>query len=575
MPGKAITVQGFVHSLEQGKIAEFVRLVLSIATLGALALAYLLLQFRGLSTPTGMDQAQIAREIARGNGFSTKSIRPLEAHLLQQTFGRVPAGNIPDLYHAPLNPIINAAVLNLFSSQLRQKVDNGDPIYRGDRLIASVSVLFFLLALLVNFFIAQLLFDNRVAWLTTGIALIADQFWQFSLSGLPQMLLLFLISCSLWCSAKAMMAQADGRVPYLWLFFLGLFQGALALAHPITLWISGANWVFCWLYFRPRYLGALLPCLLCLAIFSTWVLRDLQVSRTPFGIGPYALLDHVVHTETGWMRLANPDLSEVTLPAFRGRIVANFKEQLGSLYIVLGGIAVTPFFATALFHPFKRPETNRFKLLLFLMVLGAFAGSVLIGTNAQTISPSQTLIVLGPSLAIYGFAMVLVLLERLRLQHPIYRHAVYAAFFLVTALPTLLGFLFSGPRVQFPPYAPEAMQLIGNWTKPDEIVVSDMPWAVAWYSDRKSLLLPSRRKEFYEYYDYQSFGAPIIGLYLTPISRDSNLLSNIIFGEYQDWETIMLGLRQGLNDFPLKSATGFVNNQCLLLMDRARWNEKQ
>ena len=32
--------------------------------------------FRGLSSPTGMDQAQIARELARGNGFHTKFIRP-------------------------------------------------------------------------------------------------------------------------------------------------------------------------------------------------------------------------------------------------------------------------------------------------------------------------------------------------------------------------------------------------------------------------------------------------------------------------------------------------------------------
>jgi hypothetical protein len=169
--------------------------------------------------------------------------------------------------------------------------------------------------------------------------------------------------------------------------------------------------------------------------------------------------------------------------------------------------------------------------------------------------------------------MVIVLLYRLKLELSIYRYGIYAAFFLVTGLPALFGFLFGGPRIQFPPYAPAAMQMIGGLTKPDEIIASDMPWAMAWYADRKSLWLPLRRKDFYEYHDYQSLGGPIVGLYLTPISRDSNLLSDIVFGEYKDWASIILGLPQGLSDFPLKSTVGLMNNQCLLLMDRNRWGE--
>jgi Dolichyl-phosphate-mannose-protein mannosyltransferase len=568
-----MNVQSFVHSLEHGKIAGFFRLALSLVAVIALALAYLLIQFRGLSTQAGIDQAQIAHEIARGNGFATKNVRPLEAHLLQQIFGQVPAGNVPDLYHAPLNPIVNAGVLYLLGSQLDQRVDTGDPVYRGDRLIAAVSVLFFLLALLINFVLARSLFDAKVAWLATGLVLVADQFWQFSLSGLPQMLLLFLTTCSLWCLAKAVRAKGDDRNLFLWLFVLGVFQGALALCHPITLWTSGASWMFCCAYFRPRPLGALLPGLICLALFSVWIVRDLQVSKTPFGISPFALLDHVVHSEAGWMRLNDPDLAEITPPVFGGRMIINFKEQLGSLYLLLGGIAVTPFFLASLFHPFRQQETNAFKWLIFLMLLGAFAGSVFVGTNAQALSPNQTLILLGPSVAIYGYAMVIVFFYRLKLELSIYRYAIYAACFLITGLPTLLGFFFGGPRIQFPPYAPGAIQMIGALTKPSEIVASDMPWAMAWYADRKSLWLPSYRKDFYEYHDSGSLGAPIVGLFLTPVSRDTNFLSDIVFGEYRDWASIILGLPQGLNDFPLKSTVGLMNNQCLLLMDRNRWSD--
>jgi hypothetical protein len=575
-----MNVQGFVHSLEQGKLGGLIRLILLLVCVVGLALAYFLYQFRGLSSPAGIDQAQIAREIARGNGFSTKNIRPLEVHLLRETYDQVPTGNVPDLYHAPLNPVVNAGALYLLASQLDHKVDNGEPVYRGDRLIAAVSVLFFVLALFVNFRVARLLFDIRVAWLATAITLVADQFWQFSLSGLPQMLLLFLVSCSFWCLAKAVVARVNDRNPYLWLFFLGLFLGALALCHPLTLWISGAELIFCAGYFRPRPLGAILSGLVCLALFSVWVVRDLQVSKTAFGISPFALLDRVARTETGWMRLSDPNLSEVTPLDFRGRIVSNYTEQLGSLYLLLGGIAVVPFFFAALFHPFRRPEADTFKWVIFLTLLGAFAGSVSIGTNAEAIGPNQILILLGPAMAIYGFTMVLVFFFRLGLERRLFRYAIYAVFFFITGLPTVFGFLSnplfsSWPRMPFPLYNPAVTQLIGTWTKPNEIVASDMPWAVAWYSDRKSLWLPSQRKEFYEYHNLESLGGPVVGLYLTPVSRDARFLSDIEFGEYKDWATLIMGLPQGMNDFPLKSAIDFANNEYLLFMDRPRWNEAQ
>jgi hypothetical protein len=417
------------------------------------------------------------------------------------------------------------------------------------------------------------MFDRKIALLTTGLVLLADQFWQFSLSGLPQMLLLFLVSGSLWCLAKAVISQNNGRKPYLWLGILGLLQGALALTHPITLWLSGASWVFGFIYFRPRFPRALLAPILCFALFSVWIVRDLKVSKTPFGIAPIALLDNVGHTETGWMRLDGFDRSEISIRAFGERIITNFKEQLGSIYGLLGGLSVAPFFLAALFHRFKRSEVNVLKWLLLLMLVGAFTGSVLTGTNGQSINPNQTLILMGPSLAIYGFALVAVLVNRLNLGLSLSRYATYTGFFLITGLPTLLGFFPGQSPIQFPPYAPGVMNQIGTWTKPNEIISSDMPWAIGWYSDRKSLLIPWSRKQFYKYHDFQSLGDPIVGLYLTPITLDAKYSSDIASGEYKDWATLLLGLPQGLNDFPLQSHTQLANNRCLLLMDSDRWIE--
>ena len=71
-------------------------LILIILTLGNLFVL-----FRGLNSPQAMDQAQIAREIARGNGFTTKMIRPVayyQAEKAAETLG--PARRLPG--HLPL-----------------------------------------------------------------------------------------------------------------------------------------------------------------------------------------------------------------------------------------------------------------------------------------------------------------------------------------------------------------------------------------------------------------------------------------------------------------------------------------
>jgi hypothetical protein len=215
-------LQELVHSVEQGRLASVIRILLACAATIGLALAYLLIQFRGLSTQSGMDQAQIAREIARGNGFSTKLIRPYAAQQLQDHIGRIPAANFPDSFHAPLNPLANSLVMRLLPGKLTMSMSPSQNKFAGDRLVAGLSIFFFLAAVLINFFLVLRLFDSRIAWLTTGLVLIADQFWQFSLSGLPQMLLLFLFTCACVIMTKVMRARREGRGALLWLSLLGI-----------------------------------------------------------------------------------------------------------------------------------------------------------------------------------------------------------------------------------------------------------------------------------------------------------------------------------------------------------------
>ena len=53
------------------------------------------------------------------------------------------------------------------------------------------------------------------------------------------------------------------------------------------------------------------------------------------------------------------------------------------------------------------------------------------------------------------------------------------------------------PPFQYPPYFEPAINKLEDWTRPDEIIGSDMPWAVAWYADRQSLWIPDQLRGFH------------------------------------------------------------------------------
>jgi hypothetical protein len=573
MASVPFTLQGFIHALEQGRLAQVLRWVLVLVAIVGLGAAYLLIEFRGLSTSVGMRQAQIAREIARGNGFSTKEITPAAAELLRQYRGQFPIGNIPELTEAPLNPIVEAGLMHLLPQVLATPSSLSQPVAGGDLLVAGTGMVFFLAGLILLYLLATWLFDGRVAWITLLIVAVADAFWQFALAGLPQLLLLSLFVCLLLCLTRAIRAQVNNRFAHGWLFCVGIFAGLMALAHPLTFFLSGGVLLFCALYFRPRVLSAFLPLVVTAGLFGTWVYRDYQVSGTPFGLSPYSCLGDIFQSAHTWLRSSHPDLSILAAGPFVSRAVTNFRAQIGNVGSLAGGILIAPFFFTALFHRFRNPVADHLKWALVCLWAGAVASAVTVGVGPDQWSPNQLQLLLGPSFTVYAVAMILVFWHRIGLESVLLRSLLFGTLWLLTGMPTLLGFLGTHnlPRIQYPPYLPALMTAFGETMKPEAVLATDMPWAIAWYGDRRALDLPRRRQEFYDYLDYGWLG-PIVGLYLTPVSRDQPFLTAITTGEYSEWSSLIMAGKDATSDFPFQSVLGIANNQCLLYIDPTRWN---
>ena len=71
------TIQSAVWQMELGRGRKVLRWLVIVLIAAALSLIYTASQFRGFEKRESMDMAQLARNLARGQGFTTYLIRPL------------------------------------------------------------------------------------------------------------------------------------------------------------------------------------------------------------------------------------------------------------------------------------------------------------------------------------------------------------------------------------------------------------------------------------------------------------------------------------------------------------------
>ena len=535
----------------------------------ALGLIYLTFQFRGLSSSTAMDQAQIARHLAEGKGFSSGYIRPLAIWQLESSGKPIPDGPFPDFFHAPLNPLLNSVALKLV--QPYWKLSPIDIVYIGDRAIAIVGVLFFLAALTIWYAIAERLFNQATALLGCAILITTDSLWQFSISGLPQTPALFLFGSAIWFHLKSTDSHLTKAKRLLLIVGSGASIGLLILAHGVAAWLLPGWLIMVSREWTPRRTIAICTAMAAVAlIIVPWLIRTQIVSGSPWGLAIYELVAPANSAETGYMRdLYNPPTASF------GKLFSRFQENLAShshaFLASLGTNLAAIAFFISLLHRFDTPTPNRFRWPLLLMWAGTTFGMICIGAGS-VLSPSNLHIIFLPLFVFYGTAFLRTLLERLSLPSPKIRYAFPTLLIAICGIPMWNTLLANKPPVQWPPYVPPFIAILGEWYNSDEIIASDMPWAVAWYAQRKSLLLPKTIKDFNRISDYRVLGDAITGLYLTPLTGNRRLFSEIYKGPYTDW--VMQITRPPVTlGFPLPVFTPLpIDGECILFSDRDRWS---
>lgn len=515
-----------------------VRRALFLVLLAGLTAYFLGLDFKGLSTPKGMEQAVISREIAKGNGFITTVQKPLEWKQLEKRAKDLlgPGTTLdlqatPDTYHSPLNPLVNSLVLGMAKDTW--KLGDKQSVYTPDVLIAGTAMVLLLASIGITYLLVSRIFDARIGGVTALLLLLCELLWKFSQTGLPQMLMLFLFSFGTYFLYKAVENEAQGRSSVLWLALTGGFFGLLALAHWLTLWVFFGLLVFVALYFSRRVLMLGMILGIVGLIVGIWGWMNYQRTGNPLGSGLYAFYSGLggASSEEALFRDLEQTVGGLNFQGFLRKAVANALGQVSELYGYLGGVVAAPLFFLSLLHPFRRKEIADFRWAILIMWFFGVVGMTLYGIKSlhETQTHENNLLILFiPVMTGYGLAFLSVLWNRLNLplQIPAVRNGHFILAILISALPFVLNMIprvvdlnkiDKQFRVQYPNYVPRLIKDYADLLPENEIIVSDIPWAVSWYGQRSSFWLPKDQGQLNTLMTLgKDKGTPISAILLSP-----------------------------------------------------------
>jgi len=614
------SIQDLIHKFEE-KGGRGMRLVFMVLVIGGLVLLYNWRAYRNFGTQEAMDAAQVARNLSQGYGFTTQFIRPFSIHLVKHhNQGRLTTTNAaarpdyallrsshPDLANPPLYPLVLAGAMKVLP--FRSDVNVTDPFWsvpnprlatmtpeeqkeapprmfarhQPDFLIALLNQALLIVAATMTFFLARRLFDTQVAWMSFILVIGCELLWKFSTTGLSTLLLLLIFLMLIWCLVWIENEERDPVWSHRAQTWLALAIGLLLALGTLT------RYSFGWLAIPVLvYLGIFCVlrrwkiCTLVLVVFlvglTPWLWRNFAVSGTPFGTAGFALVEGTYSLpENRLQRALEPDFRGVNLKALLYKLSGNAREILQEDLPKLGGSWVTALFLTGLLLSFRSLALRRLRyfllgtLLMFTLVQAL--GKTQLSVDSPTFNSENLLVLLVPLVLIYGAGLFFQLLEQMNLKVRELRYLIIGVFGVIACLPMI--FLVLTPKVSpvnYPPYYPPSIQTIGKVMKPSELIMSDIPWAVAWYADRQCLWVTANADS--QYFAVHDYLKPIRALYLTPETTDSRLLSELIRPGEKSWPTFVLEFllrKQAPPNFPLSYArAGFFPEQ-LLLTDYNRW----
>ena len=514
--------------------------------IAALAFVYVFITFRGLDSPNAMDQAQIAREMARGHGFRTLMLRPAALHEVIANGRDATLTTQQDTYHPPLQSLLWAPLFKALESWW--PFDPTRTVYVMDRVIAVMGVCWLLLTLLLTHGMARRLFDRTIAGVTVLSVALSPQVWQLATNSGSRGLLLFLFTLSMyWFTTLMRRSQAGEPAGAGLVLGLGLACGLMVMTHWMAVWLVLGIAVSIALLLPRQRLSLIVILGFPLLFMVAWALHNQSASGGFMGAGK-AMLQSVLAPQGMAAQLRDFDnaMPPVYLDVLIHKLGVNIHAQMQEIYSHLGGVLPAMVFFMCLLHRFRRAEVQDMRWVLLIIWGTAFLGMAMFGLPGKSGDDNQIHCVFIPVLAMFGLAALAVFWARLNpgnggLWHR-HGYAVVAVFMtawpMLTGLPSEIkvGLFRKNQLMNWPTYQPITLSFLTKWVKSDEILASDAPWSIAWYADRACVWLPKDTAQFDAIRKLaEKQGHHMAGLVISPLASADEVAGVPFSGAYSAW----------------------------------------
>ncbi len=581
-------IQETIHWLEVGAGARALRIIVGTLTLLVVTLWFDFFQMRNFTAPDAMETAQLARAISRGDGFTTQVVRPLTLEWVDNTQGlpaRLNHAPHPDLFSPPLYPLLLAGSMMLLPFEF--EIEGRFWRYQPEMLIAALNQAMFFLTAWLAYRLGRRLISGEAGVLLAILLLASELLWRFTTSGHSTVLLLLLMVGLLWVVVlldDAAQRERRGLKRYLGLGALaGVVLGLMGLTRYSTLVLLIPVTLYVVMYLDRKALPTLaMMWIVCAVLVAPWLIRNHQLSGTWFGVPGVALYEETMRFPGSRLeRSFEPEIALVENIDLLRKTSEGVRQAMTGDLLKPGGGWFGAFFLVGLIGQYANPTMSRLRGFMFISLAVLTLTQSLFRTHLSTFAPvtnsENLLVLLTPGMFLVGVGFYYWLLQRLQLPFQEFRHVISSVLVLGTAAPLLIGFL--PPRtipIVYPPYYPPHLQEVCSYLKPSELLVTDMPWATAWYGDRTSVWVPLDEKDsFFRIHDDQK---AVSGLLLTPLTTDAEFRRQILQSRDHAWSRFAVEVLLRTNvptRFPLRQAWSYGAPDHLFLSDLPRWAEKQ
>lgn len=476
---------------------------IGIGVLVAIAAVFVYLVYHGarasdLLDPAAMDYAQIARNLTRGEGFSTNLIRPMSLARVHNI------SHHPDLYHGPLHPLWMSLFFRL-----------GGPTAQMAAWSCGVA---YLLSLPLVFYIASRLFDRRIAMLSLALYAINYLSLQYAVSGLETSLatlIATLLVLTLYWHLKAPASSAAVTA--------ALCGGIAALAF-LTEYIYGSLLVpvlgaIAWRRGHYRW-AEMIVCLAVFALVATpWAVRNTRVAGNPFftlQLGEF-VSNTTTHKGHALFRrfapLPNPLSFMVAHPREMWQKIRPMTLSMYESIPSLGGPFVAAFFLAGVFVRLGDRALSDLRCVHYAWL------ALLTGLLCLVSGDARFLVALSPLVVIIAAATFVTLLDTFAERIQGLRRKRQVVAWSIGVFVGICWYPVLGTTATWesrPTGSSDELKRIAGTLRERKVwpVVADQPWALAWYGDLEAIWLPQTSEDLHA---MESAVGPMRYMVLSPL----------------------------------------------------------